>query len=108
MSKLIEILPNEIWEPVIGFLGYEISSAGRFKCLSRLDRRGMMKPEAISFGSGKKGQYKRCPMTADNGKKYYKRVHQLVGIHFKPNPENKPMINHLDGDKHNNNEWNLE
>jgi hypothetical protein len=27
MSKLIEILPNEIWKPVIGFLGYELSFA---------------------------------------------------------------------------------
>jgi len=40
-------------------------------------------------------------------KKSY-RVHRLVAIHFIPNPENKLEVNHLDWDKLNNTESNLE
>lgn len=56
---------------------------------------------------GDDGYYKISLIDDDGNRKYF-RVNRLVGISFVPNPENKPVINHKDGDKHNNHYKNLE
>ena len=43
-----------------------------------------------------------------NGKRYYKSVARLVAQAFIPNPDNKPEVNHKDGNKDNNCMDNLE
>ena len=51
--------------------------------------------------------YLRVTLTK-NGKSKQAKVHRLVSEAFIPNPDNKEHINHIDGDKWNNNMLNLE
>jgi hypothetical protein len=52
------------------------------------------------------GYYQIC--LCSNGKAKNVMVHRLVAIYFIPNPENKPCVNHKDGNKLNNDVLNLE
>jgi hypothetical protein len=52
------------------------------------------------------GKYKRVCISIKNEKKYYS-VHRLVATTFLPNHLNKPQIDHIDGNKFNNNVLNL-
>lgn len=52
--------------------------------------------------------YKTICLIGDDGKKKAVKIHRLVGLTYIENPENKPQINHKDGDKLNNHVSNLE
>lgn len=54
-----------------------------------------------------KDGYERVVLTKYGIRKTYS-VHKLVALAFIPNPENKTTINHIDGNKRNNNVSNLE
>lgn len=43
-----------------------------------------------------------------NGYRKSYRIHRLVARYFVDNKFNKPYVNHIDGNKHNNNSYNLE
>ena len=51
--------------------------------------------------------YKHVSLIIEN-KRRNKKIHRLVGLLFLDNPENLPCINHIDGNKQNNNVTNLE
>ena len=45
---------------------------------------------------------------SNQGKKSNKHIHRLLATHFIPNPLNKKQVNHIDGNKQNNDLNNLE
>lgn len=51
--------------------------------------------------------YRRMCLTKNRGKRNF-FAHRLIALTFIPNPENKPQVNHKDGDKLNNSVSNLE
>jgi hypothetical protein len=93
-----EALENEEWREIIIYNedtnGYYISSLGRFK-----NKKGVIMSNYKPHHSGY--IYLRV-----NIKKY--ALHRLVALMFIPNLENKPFVNHIDGNKINNNADNLE
>ncbi|MBO7720014.1 NUMOD4 motif-containing HNH endonuclease [Candidatus Saccharibacteria bacterium] len=95
----------EDWKPVVGFEGlYEVSNLGRVRSLPR---NGTRKKGTIrQFGNVANGY--RAVLLARFGEHKNALVHRLVAEAFIPNPQNKPCVNHIDGDKWNNAVDNLE
>lgn len=69
----------------------------------RIDNR---KGKQLKPGIDRDG-YERVVLTKNGVRKTY-TVHKLVALAYIPNPENKATINHIDGNKRNNNVLNLE
>jgi AraC-like DNA-binding protein len=92
-------MQTEVWKSVPQFEAeYEISNCGRVRSLKV--KGGVMKQ---STGKG------YCKIVfKSNGRNINRQVHRLVAMAFVPNPENLPQVNHKDGNKQNNNDWNLE
>ena len=100
---------NEQWKDIKGFEGcYQISSLGRIKSLERQDSKGRLRKERILSQNKKDDKGYHTANLYKDGKNQYKRVHILVAEAFIPNPNNKPEVNHIDGNKSNNSVSNLE
>ena len=105
-------LEGEIWKPIDGHEGkYEISNLGRVKGLPREKKYKSGRIDLIGerilknpLSSG----YKVANLFCEQRKQIPIHVHRLVAIAFIPNLENKPHINHIDGNKLNNDISNLE
>lgn len=100
---------KEIWKDVKGYEGlYQISNLGRTKCLPKMTWNGhkYIKREEVISKISDKNKYKHIALNKD-GKTKSTSVHRLVALHFIPNPHNKPMVDHIDGNKGNNRVDNL-
>lgn len=89
---------QEIWKDIQGFENlYKVSTDGRIKA-----RTGkIIKPYNNGFGYLTVHLYK-------DGESHSRKIHRLVAEAFISNPERKPQVNHIDGDKSNNHVDNLE
>ena len=96
-KDVIFMFKAEIWKEIKGFEGlYWIGNFGTIKGI-----KGYLKPQKDKNG------YLYVDLYKDTKRKRY-MVHRLVAIHFIPNPDNKPEVNHKDGNKSNCADWNLE
>jgi hypothetical protein len=90
----------EIWKDIEGHSKYEVSSLGRIRRLYKIGYK-FRKP-VIQFG------YVNVTFSLMEGRFKKYQVHRLVAIAFLENKENKLCVNHIDGNKSNNNVNNLE
>jgi len=108
------VLYTEEWMPVMGYEGlYSISSFGRLmaerKTVLAPERTGgkiTRKEKMMKIGVSKSG-YLKCVLLKE-GKHGYFSMHRLVAIHYIENIENKPQVNHIEGDKKDNRFFRLE
>jgi len=89
----------EIWKPVIGFdKYYEVSNNGNVRRIST--------PQKTLKQHDRNGYLRVC--LSKHHKSSWKSVHRLVAEAFILNLDNKPQVNHKDGNKYNNCVDNLE
>lgn len=92
-------MEEEIWKDVVGWEGlYKISNLGNVFSVRR-NQNSSLSYDARGYLTV--GLHK-------NGKQKTYKVHRLVAIAFIPNPENKPEVNHISGERDNNRLENLE
>ena len=78
---------NEVWKIIIDYADYEISNLGNVRSI----KRNMF----LKAYKGKNGYLSVVLFSHKNGKRF--NIHRLVAIAFISNPENKPEVNHKDG-----------
>lgn len=90
--------------PLKGYEGlYEIDRKGNIRTHNQYNakRTAILKPATDGTGYFRVGLSKDCVLKTH-------KVHRLVALQFIPNEENKPQVNHIDGNKKNNSVENLE
>lgn len=113
-EQSMETNVTEIWKDIASFEGvYQVSNVGRVKSLPRRVKSPIRnnpyiirKERILKLGTNELG-YKRVRLQiGDRDEQWI--VHRIVAIAFIPNPENYPIINHIDSNPSNNHFLNLE
>lgn len=98
-------IKKEVWKNIKGYEGfYQISNLGRVKSLKQ---KSFNREKIMKIIINPRFGYAQLNFRVNNKINCFK-VHRLVAMAFIPNPENKPDVNHIDGNKLNNCVSNLE
>lgn len=108
---------KEIFKDIPGYEGfYQVSDKGSVKALERTYKQfnGLtgnynyrVYPEKLMFIEEDKDGYLKTRLSKDGSQKKF-FIHRLVALTFIPNNQDKPEVNHIDGNKKNNTLANLE
>lgn len=103
----------EIWKSIPGYEGYyEASNLGRIRSVERKIPHPMLltgqtiHSKILKLNKDADGYF--VLSIQKEGKTLFTFAHRLVAMAFIPNPDNKPCVNHKDGNKQNNHVENLE
>ncbi len=103
---------KEIWLPIINYNGlYEISSFERVRGLDRRvvrKNKGFLKIKGRILRPAISSSGYLSVSLSKNSRGLTHNIHRLMAEHFIDNPNNYKCVNHLDGNKLNNNIPNLE
>lgn len=106
-------MDTEIWKDIKEYEGlYQVSNKGKIKrlagkCLTKAGKYRNISENILTCFSNKTRYNYLYVNLNNNGLKQF-RLHRLVALHFIPNPDNLPEVNHIDGNKNNNTVENLE
>lgn len=112
IGGILEYKPEEIWKDIPRYNGlYQASTYGRIKSIAHFyystykgkKVRRWLEEKIFEMKKLNSKGYKRLNL---NGVVHF--AHKLIAITFIPNLDNKPQINHIDGNKLNNTVKNLE
>jgi len=92
---------EEEWRKIEGFSDYTVSNLGRV-CSTKREQAIILKTRKNNYG------YLLVDLYSKNKKHHTVTIHRLVALAFIPNTENKSEVNHINGDKTDNNINNLE
>lgn len=99
---------EEIWKDVVGYEGlYQISNLGRIVGCERKISNNHILPRKLKSLKRKKTGYYGTSIVNSKGESKNVLVHRLVAMAFIPNPHKYPQVDHIDGNKANNNVENL-
>lgn len=90
----------EIWKPIEEFPNRQVSNLGRIKTI----KGSIMRPSL----RGRARDYLGVTLSVTKYKSVSMLIHRIVAKAFCPNPNNLPQVDHIDGNKLNNEASNLE